>query len=168
MDKARLSVAVCKRTGFPLEPGDPAFALVELNRLVLEDFLEAAAERVGQRLSDLPERIQASGVSLARELSTQGVERVVEMLAASRRTIATDTQQAQRQIAEQAATARENLARQEAVAVRPAPAAAHWALTPVGWLMTGAAIAVASCTGGFLAGGFVATHELVISQSSRR
>ncbi|HUD24207.1 MAG TPA: hypothetical protein VMQ45_00855 [Burkholderiaceae bacterium] len=109
MDKSRLALVVYKRTGFPLEEEDPAFALVELNRVALEELIDESAARIAERLDTLPERIRSSGNHLAAELATQGMQRVVEMLAESRRTIAADTEQAQRRIADHTAKLNEPL-----------------------------------------------------------
>jgi len=100
MDKSRLSVVVYKRTGFPLDEEDPAFVLVELNRVVLEELIDESAGRIAERLDTLPERIRSSGTAFAAEVSSQGMQRVTEMLAESRRTIAANTEQAQRRIAD--------------------------------------------------------------------
>jgi len=78
-----------------------AFALVELSRVALEELMAEAAGRLVERLDTLPERIQSSGASVAVESRYPGMQRVVEMLTESRRTIASDTEQAQRRIAEQ-------------------------------------------------------------------
>jgi len=116
MDRSRLSAAVYKKTGIVIDPDDPAFALVELDRLVVEE----AASRLAERLETLPERIQSSAKALAAEVGAQGVLRVVEMLGEARRTIASDTEQAQQRIAEQTAKASKGLAREAAEVVRAA------------------------------------------------
>src|SRR6266404_2321962 len=86
MDRSRLSAAVYKRTGIVIDPGDPAFAVVEPNRLVIEE----VASRVAERLETLSERIQSSAKALATEVAHQGVQRVVETLREARQTIASD------------------------------------------------------------------------------
>src|SRR6266576_1799499 len=83
MNRSRLSAAVYKRTGIVIDPGDPAFAVVEPNRLVIEE----VASRVAERLETLPERIQSSAKALATEVAHQGVQRVVETLREARQTI---------------------------------------------------------------------------------
>src|SRR5260221_8830238 len=120
MDKSRLSVIVYKRTGFPLDEEDPAFVLVELNRVVLEELIDESAGRIAERLDTLPERIRSSGIALAAEVSSQGMQRVTEMLAESRRTIAADTEQAQRRIADHIGKLSEPLFPEVAAAVRAA------------------------------------------------
>src|SRR3989442_3294048 len=111
MDKSRLCVVVHQRTGFALDPGDPAFALVELNRAVLQELIEHAADQFAQRLDTLPERIRSTGAAVAGEVASQGMQSVLEMLNESRRSIAADTEQAQRRIAEKTEKANKDLAR---------------------------------------------------------
>ena len=159
MDKTRLAAAVYKRTGYPLEPTDSAFALVELNRVALEELIAEAAGRLVERLDTLPERIQSSGASVAAEVATQGLQRVVEMLTESRRTIASDTEQAQRRIAEQTGKASKDLSRQVAEVVRAAQSLSRGAAARARWLLAGAVIGAACCAVGFV------TSELVTAGS---
>ena len=167
MDKSRLSLAVYKRTGFALDPGDPAFALIELNRLVLEELLEEAVGRLAQQLNALPDRIQSSSTAVASELASQGVQRVVEMLIESRRTIASDVEQAQQRIAEQAEKMGKVLAGQVAAVVRAAQTVSRGGAARVRWLLAGATIGVVSCTGGFMAGQLPGTHNLFQQSAGR-
>ena len=159
MDKTRLAALVYKRTGYPLEATDSVFAMVELNRAVLEDLIEETGERLAERLDTLPERIQSSGTSVAAEVATQGMQRVVEMLAESRRTIASDTEQAQRRIAEQTATASKDLSRQVGEVVRAAQSLSRGAAARARWLLAGAVIGATCCAVGFM------TSELVTAGS---
>jgi hypothetical protein len=160
MDKSRLAAAVYKRTGFPLDPGDPAFALVELNRQVLEAMIEESASRLAERLDTLPERIRSSGTSVAAEVASQGMQRVVEMLAESRRTIASDAEQAQRRIADHTAKLSEPLANQIAEVVRAAQTLSRWSAIRTRWLLAAMAIGIMSCTSGFIGGQVAGTHDL--------
>ena len=161
MDKARLSSLVYKRTGIALDPQDPAFAMVELTRVVLEELLDESARRLAEPLETFPERIRANGTSLAAEVASQGVQRVVEMLAESRRTLATDTEQAQRRIADHIANMSEPLARQVAEAVRAAKTLPRAGIARTAWLLAGAAIGLISCTCGFVGGQAAAAYGLV-------
>ena len=144
MDKSRLAVIVYKRTGFPLDEEDPAFALVELNRVVLEGLLDEAVQRVAERLESYPERIRSSANALAAEVASQGIQRVVEMLAESRRTIATDTEQAQRRITDHVAKLSETLIREVSAAVRAAQSLSRSSAVHTRLVFAGAAIGVLS------------------------
>jgi len=148
MDRSRLSATVYKKTGIVIDPDDPAFALVELDRLVVEE----AASRLAERLETLPERIQSSAKALAAEVGAQGVQRVVEMLGEARRTIASDTEQAQQRIAEQTARASKDLAREVAEVVRAAQSLSQGRAAWARWFLFGAMIGAACCTMGFVAG----------------
>jgi len=154
MDKSRLSVVVYKRTGFPLDEEDPAFVLVELNRVVLEELIDESAGRIAERLDTLPERIRSSGTAFAAEVSSQGVKRVTEMLAESRRTIAADTEQAQRRIADHIGKLSEPLFREVAAAVRAAQTLSRGGAVPARWLLAGAAIGVLSFAYGVVLGAY--------------
>ena len=135
MDKSRLSVVVYQRTGFALDPGDPAFALVELNRAVLEELIEQAAGQV----------------------ASQGMQRVVEMLGESRRTIAADTAQAQRRIAEQAERVNRDLGRQVAQVAHAAQNLSRGAAVRARWFVAGAVVGLIVSTGAFVAAQWVPT-----------
>jgi len=111
-------VAIYKKMGIALGPDDPAFALVEMNRVVLEEMIEDAVARLANQLNALPERIQSCSSAVASELASQGVQRVVEMLVGARRTIAADAEQAQQRFAEQTAKAGKALDRQVVTIVR--------------------------------------------------
>jgi len=147
MDRSRFSAAVYKKTGIVIDPDDPAFAVVELNRLVIEE----VAGRLAERLEALPERIQERGKALAIEVGVQGVQRVSEVLGEARRTIASHTEQAQQRIAEQTAKAGKDLAREVAEVVRAAQSLGRGGAARARWLLIGAVIGAACCTVGFVA-----------------
>jgi len=152
MDKSRLAIVVYKRTGFPLEPDDPAFVLVELNRVALEDLLDEAARRLAERLEPFPERIRSSGAAVASQVASQAAQRVAEMLAESRHTIAAETEQAQRRIAEHAAKLSEPLAREVAAAVRAAEMISRAGTVRAQWVLAAAVIGVLLIALGFVGG----------------
>jgi hypothetical protein len=157
MDKSRLSVVVYQRTGLALDPGDPAFALVELNRAVLEELIEHAAGQIARRLDPFPERIRSSGSAVAAEVASQGMKRVVEMLGESRRTIVADTEQAQRRIAEQAERVNRDFARQVTPVIEAAQKLSQGAGVPVRWFVAGAVVGLLVSTGAFVAAQLVPT-----------
>ncbi len=161
MDVAQLSAALYKRTGVGLGADDPGFALVELNRLIFDRAIEEAGNRLEERLNKLPERIRSSGTALAAEVGSQGVQRVVEMLAESRRTIASDAEQAQRRIAEHSAKLSEPLTRQVAQVVRATQALTSAATLRTGWLLATTAVGLVSCTCGFVGGQVAAAYGLL-------
>jgi len=157
MDKSRLSVVVYQRTRFALDPGDPAFGMVELTRVVLEELIEESAGRIAERLDTLPERIHSSGKALAAEVASQGMQRVVEMLGESRRTIAADTEQAQRRIAEQAERVNMDLGRQVAQVAHAAQNLSRGAAVRARWFVAGAVVGLIVSTGAFVAAQWVPT-----------
>jgi hypothetical protein len=166
MDKSQLSAVVYKKTGVALGPNDPAFALVELNRLAFKEAIEETAGEIVERLNAFPERIQSSAKALAAEVGSQGVRRVVEMLQESQRTIASDTERAQQQIAEQSTKASETLLRQMATThARQYPS--HASAMPRRWLLVVVAVGIVSCTVGVVAGQLTATASLC-QQHARR
>lgn len=48
MDRRQLIAAIVERTGIKLDHDDPAFILVELNRLTLEESAKKVADQIGQ------------------------------------------------------------------------------------------------------------------------
>jgi hypothetical protein len=157
MDRSRLSAAVYKKTGIVIDPDGPAFALVELDRLVVEE----AASRLVERLETLSERIQSSANALAAEVGAQGVQRVVEMLGEARRTIASDTEQARERVAEQTAKASKGLAREVAEVARAAQSLSQGHAARARWLLTSAMIGAACCTIGFAVGEIVTSSNVL-------
>src|SRR6185437_2479186 len=89
IDIKRLIAEVAARDGIRVEPGDPAFALVTLNQLVLEDAAEQIREQIRAGVADfnqavhktemragkvLGEEVKAVGAELRRELE-QDIEK---------------------------------------------------------------------------------------------
>jgi hypothetical protein len=160
MDRLQLSAVVYKKTGVALGSDDPAFALVELNRLALKEAIEETAGQIMERLNAFPERIRASGSAVAAEVASQGMQRVVEMLAESRRTIAADTEQAQRRIADHTAKLNEPLAREVAAVMRAAQNFSRASAARSLWLVATVAMAIISCVCGFIGGLAAGAHNL--------
>jgi hypothetical protein len=162
MDRSRLLAAVYKRTGIVIGPDDPAFALVEINRLVVEE----AVSHVVERLETLPGQIEASAKALAAEVAGQGVQRVVENLREARQTIAADSEGAQRRIAENVEKVGASVARQVAAATRAAQPSPRAASIGKRWLLACAVVGLVSCSGGFVAGQLATAN--VFRESSGR
>jgi len=157
MDKSRLSAVVYQRTGIALDTGDPAFAMVELSRVVLGELIEESAGRITERLGTLPERIQSSGAAVAAKVASDGMQRVVEMLGESRRTITADTEQAQRRIADQTERVNKDLARQVTQMMHAARTLSDGAAVRVRWFVAGAIVGLIVSSGAFVAAQLVPT-----------
>jgi hypothetical protein len=162
MDRSRLLAAVYKRTGIVIGPDDPAFALVEINRLLVEEAVSLLVER----LETLPGQIEASAKALAAEVAGQGVQRVVENLREARQTIAADSEGAQRRIAENVEKVGAAVARQVAAAIRAAQPSPRAGSIGKRWLLACAVIGLVSCSGGFVAGQLT-TGNLLRESSGR-
>ena len=84
MDRAEMCGEVLRRMGLKVGEDDPAFLLVELNRLALEEAVSAVVER----LAPLPGAIEQAGVALAKGVATAAVRAVDEEFAVARNKIA--------------------------------------------------------------------------------
>ena len=77
MDVKTLIGEVAARNGIRLEPGDPAFALVTLNQLVLEEAVKDLVAEIRAATADFEssaERVQElAGAALAREVNQLSV-----------------------------------------------------------------------------------------------
>ena len=84
MDRAEMCGEVFRRMGVKVGEDDPAFLLVELNRLALEE----AVSIVVERLAPLPGTIEQAGWALAKEVAAAAARVVDVKFAAARETIA--------------------------------------------------------------------------------
>jgi len=84
MDRAKVCAEVLRRMGVKVGEDDPAFLLVEMNRLELEEAVSAVVER----LAPLPDIIEKAGWALAKEVATAAASVVDVKFAAARETIA--------------------------------------------------------------------------------
>src|SRR5437899_11086590 len=84
MDRAEMCAEVLRRMGLKVGEDDPAFLLVELNRLALEE----AVSIVVERLTPLPGTIEQAGVALAKGVANAAARVVDEEFAAARNKIA--------------------------------------------------------------------------------
>jgi hypothetical protein len=153
MERSRLSAAVYKRTGTVISPDDPAFAIVELNRLVV-------VEEMGQLLEQLEallDKIDSGARDIAAKVASQGVGHVAEREREARKTIATDTQEAQRRLSVEIEKVGAAVARQVAAAIRAAQPSPRAGTVHRRWLLACAAAGLVSFTAGFAVGELVAT-----------
>jgi hypothetical protein len=78
MDVQDLSARASARCGIRIEPHDPAFVLITLNQLVLEDTVATICAQVATRIASFAESIQnverLAGKTLAREIRASGIE----------------------------------------------------------------------------------------------
>jgi hypothetical protein len=86
MDRAEMCAEVLRRMGLKVGEDDPAFLLVELNRLALEE----AVSIVVERLAPLPGAIEQAGVALAKGVASATQRVVDEEFAEARKKIATE------------------------------------------------------------------------------
>ena len=84
MDRAEMCGEILRRMGLKVGEDDPAFLLVELNRLALEE----AVSIVVERLAPLPGTIEQAGVALAKGVASAAQRVVDEEFAAARNKIA--------------------------------------------------------------------------------
>jgi len=151
MDRSRLSAAVYKKTGTVISPDDPAFAIVELNRLVVEE----AIGHLLEQLEALLDKIDSGARDLAAKVASQGVGYVAEREREARKTIASVTEEAQRRLAVEIEKVSASVARQVAAAIRAAQAPPRAGTVHRRWLLTCAAFGLVSFTAGFAAGQLV-------------
>jgi len=75
IDLRRLIAEVAARNGIRVEPDDPAFALVTLNQLVLEDFITRTDERIRLGIAEFMDAVHKTetraGKILAAEVRNQ-------------------------------------------------------------------------------------------------
>ena len=78
IDVHRLIGEVAARDGIRVEPGDPAFALVTLNQLVLEDVVKQMREHIRSGIAEFTEAVQKTesraGKVLAEEVKEAAAE----------------------------------------------------------------------------------------------
>jgi hypothetical protein len=79
IDVKRLIAEVAARDGIRVEPGDPAFALVTLNQLVLEDAAEQIREYIHAGVAEFTEAVRRTEVRAGRLLAEQVKEAAGEL-----------------------------------------------------------------------------------------
>ncbi len=147
MDQNRLIAEVMQRTGIRLSPDDPAFVVVELNRLAFEDLIEKA----GERLDPLAERIDKAARLAAAEVTRSTLRSISEETREARALIANEAREAAARASAEADAAR----KVAAVAIEKMAAAhkaeARWKMAIVGAL-TALVIAVCAFSAGYALG----------------
>jgi len=74
LDRDRMIAEVLERAKARVDRDDPAFVLVELNRLALEDAVNALAARVGTIVSQLETAGRTAGASVGRVAAAHAAE----------------------------------------------------------------------------------------------
>lgn len=75
----RLVAEVAARDGIRVEPGDPAFALVTLNQLVLEDAAEQIREDICAGVADFNEAVHKTEMRAGKMLAEEVKEAAAEL-----------------------------------------------------------------------------------------
>jgi hypothetical protein len=147
VDQNRLIAEVMQRTGIRLSPDDPAFVIVELNRLAFEDLIE----RAGERLDPLAERIDKAARLAATEVTRSTLRSISEDTREARALIASEAREAASRAIAEADTARKSAA----VAIERMANAhkleARWKMVVVG-LVVALVIAMCSFAAGYALG----------------
>ncbi|MGA8595646.1 MAG: hypothetical protein WB676_13090, partial [Bryobacteraceae bacterium] len=71
IDVKRLIAEVAARDGIRVEPGDPAFALVTLNQLVLEDAAQQIREHIRSGVVEFTEAVRKTEARAGKVLAEQ-------------------------------------------------------------------------------------------------
>lgn len=79
IDIKRLIGEVAARDGIRVEPGDPAFALVTLNQLVLEDAAEQIREYIRAGVAEFTEAVHKTEARAGRLLAEEVKEAAAEL-----------------------------------------------------------------------------------------
>jgi hypothetical protein len=79
IDAKRLIAEVAARDGIRVEPGDPAFALVTLNQLVLEDAAEQIRDHIRAGMADFTESVRKTEARAGGVLAEQVKDAVAEL-----------------------------------------------------------------------------------------
>ena len=79
IDANRLAAQVTVRNGIRVEPWDPAFALVTLNQLVLEEVARRLTEEVHAGIAEFKDAVQKTETRAGRLLAQQVKEAAVEL-----------------------------------------------------------------------------------------
>ena len=79
IDVRRLIAEVATRNGIRVEPDDPAFALVTLNQLVLEDFITRMDERIRLGIAEFMDAVHKTEARAGKILAAEVKEAAAEL-----------------------------------------------------------------------------------------
>src|SRR5215467_10363155 len=79
IDVRRLIAEVAARNGIRVEPDDPAFALVTLNQLVLEDFITRTDERIRLGIAEFMDAVHKTETRAGKILAAEVRESAAEI-----------------------------------------------------------------------------------------
>lgn len=79
IDIKRLVAEVAACDGIRVEPGDPAFALVTLNQLVLEEAVEQIGEQIRVGMTEFAEAVRKTEARAGKVLAEQVKEVAAEL-----------------------------------------------------------------------------------------
>lgn len=79
IDVHRLIGEVAARDGIRVEPGDPAFALVTINQLVLEDAVKQIGEHIRSGIAEFTEAVQKTESRVGKVLAEEVKEAAAEV-----------------------------------------------------------------------------------------
>lgn len=79
IDVKRLIAEVAARDGIRVEPGDPAFALVTLNQLVLEDAAQQIREHIRSGVVEFTEAVRKTEARAGKVLAEQVKDTAAEL-----------------------------------------------------------------------------------------
>jgi hypothetical protein len=79
IDIRRLIAEVAARDGIRVEPGDPAFALVTLNQLVLEDAAQQIGEHIRAGAAEFAEAVRKTEARAGRLIAEQVKDAAAEL-----------------------------------------------------------------------------------------
>ena len=102
MDQGKLIAEVMRRTEVRVGPKDPIFAVVEMNRLALEESVGVLLRQA----ATLANSITAAGTEMSEQLERVANQRIQGNLESARQVIASDAKLARKDIASEANEAR--------------------------------------------------------------
>jgi len=150
MDREVMIAEVMRRVGTRIAPGDPICAVVEMNRLALEESVAALLHQT----APVADRITEAGIELARHLGKATTRQILNSLQDARKGIQEEAQTARRDITKEAKALHRatEIAIEEASRLQKHSEAARWIFL-VTTLLCGLAIT------SFAAGYFSATRN---------
>ena len=121
--RARLAGAVFEKTGVAIDPVDPGFALVELNRLALQEAVDELVRQVAERADSLPGKISVLTAVAGKRMVELALRRIADELGIARKELQDDVSRAGetlRQYADASRAAQSELGAQLARSIKTA------------------------------------------------